>query len=170
MKEKIIFEEEQQVIGTWIWYLVITMTAIIVGGTLVMVTLVERSTNEGYVPVLIAAIIMGCVIAFIATIKLYTIIGESKIYYRFPPFISKEKYFGKDDIQEMMVRKYKPIREYGGYGYRFSFRSGKAFNVSGNMGLQLVFKNGKRLLIGTRRPDSMQRAIKRLKQNWEMNG
>jgi len=34
--------------------------------------------------------------------------------------------------------------------------------MSGNIGLQLYFKDGKRLLIGTKRPDAIKRAMDKL--------
>ncbi len=170
MKGKVIFEEEQRVIGTRTWYLVIGLSITIVTGTLVLATYVSEPTSERYIGTIISTIVFGCVIAFISTMRLYVVIDEKSIYYRFPPFVNKEKHFSKKDIKEMKVRKYRPIWEYGGYGYRFSFRSGRAYNITGNMGLQLHLNNGKRVLIGTQKPDSMQTAISRLKENWEMNG
>ncbi len=170
MKERIIFEEKQSFIGTWSWYLVIGISAAILIGRLVPATLAENPSDEAYIATLISIVILGSVIAFLSTIRLYVSIGESQIYYRFPPFISKQKSLGKNEIQEMEVRKYRPIWEYGGYGYRYRFRSGRALNVTGNMGLQLILKNGKKVLFGTQKPESMRTAIKRLKDNWEMNG
>jgi hypothetical protein len=39
-----------------------------------------------------------------------------------------------------------------------------AYNVSGNRGVQLEFSNGKRLLIGSQRPEDLAAAISRAKQ------
>jgi len=52
------------------------------------------------------------------------------------------------------VRKYKPLLEYGGYGIR-GFGNNRALNISGNTGLQLVFKDGRKLLIGTKKGHEM---------------
>ena len=92
------------------------------------------------------------------------------IYYRFAPFINSERTISVDDVLDMRIRKYKAIWEYGGYGYRYSIKNGRALNISGDMGLQLVFSNGKKLLIGTQKPDLMNTAVNRLKENWEHNG
>ena len=40
-----------------------------------------------------------------------------------------------------------------------------AYNVSGNRGVQPVFSNGKRLLIGSQRPDELAAAISQAKQH-----
>jgi hypothetical protein len=39
---------------------------------------------------------------------------------------------------------------------------GRAFNVSGDKGLQLQFSNGKRLLIGTQMPDELTTVLARV--------
>ena len=68
--------------------------------------------------------------------------------------------FAYTDIKECRGRTYRPIREYGGWGVRKGlFGRGKAFNVSGNRGVQLVFTDGRRFLIGSRRADELARAI-----------
>lgn len=169
MKGKIIFEEVQSFVGTRIWYIVIGISLLIIVVRTIATTMLSISLDDGLVGVTLSVIAMGGIVAFLATSRLYVIIDEHAIYYRFPPFIISEKQINKSDIQEMQVRKYKPIREYGGYGYRFRYRTGRAMNVSGNMGLQLRLKNGKKLLIGTQKPDSMQTVVRRLKENW-MNG
>jgi hypothetical protein len=48
------------------------------------------------------------------------------------------------------VRKYKPLLEYGGYGIR-GFGNNRALNIAGKTGLQLIFKDGRKLLIGTQK-------------------
>ena len=70
------------------------------------------------------------------------------ILVRYMPFNSSYNVYKWEDIAELFIREYKPVREYFSWGIRIGPR-GKAFNVSGNMGFQLVFKNGRRMLIGT---------------------
>jgi len=60
------------------------------------------------------------------------------------------------------VRKYSPIGEYGGWGYRVAGkRSGVAYNISGNMGIQIELKNGKKILLGTRKPEEAKEALRK---------
>ncbi|MEP1093547.1 MAG: hypothetical protein ABJG78_00460 [Cyclobacteriaceae bacterium] len=170
MKGKIIFEEVQSFVGTWMWYLIIGLTTLILAGLLVGTFLYPVDPPEALIGSHLAAIVMAGIVFLFATSKLYVSIDNARIYYRFPPFVSKEKFYSKDDVQQMQVRKYRPILEYGGYGYRRRFRSGRAMNITGNMGLQLVLKNGKKVLIGTQKPDLMKTVVKRLQENWNMNG
>ena len=54
--------------------------------------------------------------------------------------------------------------EYGGWGVRYSLTGkGRAFNVSGNIGLQLEFINGEKVLIGTQVSDKMRDVLEQIK-------
>lgn len=62
------------------------------------------------------------------------------------------KHIAWHEIESISVRKYHPIREYGGWGYRTGFgKKSGAMNVKGNIGIQIVLKNNKKLLIGTQK-------------------
>ena len=102
-------------------------------------------------------------VAMLFKLKLITRIRQEGIYYRFYPFHLKEKHIPTEEILSYEVRQYKPITEYGGWGIRNGGKKyGKAFNVSGNMGLQLYLKNGKKLLIGTGKPAEIGKAMEAL--------
>jgi hypothetical protein len=65
-----------------------------------------------------------------------------------------------ETITRWEVRTYEPIREYGGWGVRLSFRGrGTAYNVSGNEGVQLYLTDGSQLLIGSHRAEELARAL-----------
>ena len=106
-------------------------------------------------------LIWGAVFFLFEKTKLITAIYENEIRLRFPPFFSKEKTIPFQTIRKMEVRKYNPITEFGGWGLRYGFR-GKAYNVKGNIGLQIHFINGKRLLIGTQKPEQVNWAINKI--------
>jgi hypothetical protein len=109
------------------------------------------------VPVLI---MVGLPILFLQ-MRLITRITEEGIYVRFIPFHFKEQFYAWDSLESAQVRTYSPLREYGGWGIKYGFNGqGKVYNVSGNQGLQLVFKSGDKLLIGTQRPEEIQAAIR----------
>lgn len=89
-------------------------------------------------------------------ITLETKINDKGISYRFFPFFFSFTFIAWDELEHVTVRKYKPILEYGGWGYRLGiFGKGRAVSISGNRGIQLKLKNGKRLLIGTRHPETV---------------
>ena len=88
--------------------------------------------------------------------KMKTVYSKEGIYIRFFPFIWKEKNLLWTDIKLAKIRQYSPIKEYGGWGIRFSRKNGRAYNVRGKMGLQIVFKSDKMLLIGTQQPTELE--------------
>jgi len=63
-----------------------------------------------------------------------------------------------DNIISCKIRTYKPIREYGGWGIRFS-RKGRSYNVSGDRGVQLELTEGMLLLIGSQKAEQLADAI-----------
>ena len=77
------------------------------------------------------------------------------------PFHLAFKHYPWEMISKAEVRKYNPITEFGGWGYRWGF-GGTAVNISGNMGLQLDLSNGKKLLIGTQGPDELRSVLQRM--------
>lgn len=97
------------------------------------------------------------------SMKLITEITDKGLTYRFPPLILKKKVIPKETIESFEVRKYNPIGEYGGWGIKGGgFKRGKAYNVKGNIGLQLVLKNGKKVLFGTQRSDAIKAAMDKM--------
>lgn len=152
------FKETQRFNQTWIWALLIPISLFII--YLVIDSLYTQFYLQqpwGDKPMtdnmllLFAAFMLLVGIGLpwlIASAQLITLIDKQGISYRFKPFHRKFKTLLWSDIATAFVRKYKPLAEYGGWGIRFGL-SGKAFNTSGNEGIQLVLKNNKKLLIGT---------------------
>lgn len=111
--------------------------------------------------------IMFILIFLFFIFKLKTYITNTEVTYNFFPFHLKSRVIPLNNIANMYVRKYKPLREYGGWGVRMGlFGKGSAINVSGNMGIQIELKNGDRILIGTNKPDDAKRIIKDLQEQY----
>ncbi len=108
--------------------------------------------------ILISLLVLS-VTLFVLGIRLDTRIDHEGVHVRMFPFHLSWKHFSWQELIHASVRKYKPIAEYGGWGFRF-FGKKKAYSISGNMGLQLEFKSGKNLLIGTKKPDEMAAILK----------
>ena len=100
---------------------------------------------------------------FLYSIKLETLVNERGIYYRLFPFQQKMVFIDWTTVSTAYMRQYSSFYEYGGWGLRTGTpANGNAVNTSAscNIGLQLDFHNGKRLLIGTRKPEELERAIR----------
>jgi hypothetical protein len=92
--------------------------------------------------------------------KLTTRITQEGIYVRFFPFHFKEKFFAWDTITSSYVRSYSPLMEYGGWGIKYSFKgNGLVYNTAGNVGLQLYFKEGDPILIGTQKGEEIKQVL-----------
>jgi len=61
-------------------------------------------------------------------------------------------------MKQFEMRTYRSFREYGGHGIRYS-NNGKAYNVSGDRGVQIELLNGNRVLIGSQRAEELVQAI-----------
>jgi hypothetical protein len=89
--------------------------------------------------------------------KLTTRISQEGIYVRFFPFHFKEKFFPWETISASYVRTYSPLKEYGGWGIKYGFNGqGLVYNVAGNVGLQLQFKEGEAVLLGTQKGEEIK--------------
>ncbi len=154
MEEKILFEEEQQFRQWWLWALMAVVLLFILSAVFNL-----RETERP--PGIIGLITILFVVLLFWFEKLKTRITTKGIYYSFTllPFTSRFKEWG--EIERAYVRNYNAMWEYGGWGLRW-WLSGWAYNVSGNMGLQLELKDGRKLLIGTQKPEELQAVINSL--------
>ncbi|WP_422083992.1 hypothetical protein [Ulvibacterium sp.] len=94
-------------------------------------------------------------------LRLESTIDEIGVHYQFSPFHKSKKTIGWKDMEQCYVRKYSPLREYGGWGVRGSFGKNKAYNVKGNQGIQIELKKGGKMLVGTQRKTEAQQVIDR---------
>jgi len=166
--DKLFFREQQKFSPLLRWFVYITMGLAVL---LCFFALKKEfsgqsppDTQEIILAVLVGAgVPIGISVIFVL-LKMETEVRPDGLYIRYFPFHIHFKKFPPDDILECHARQYKPIREYGGWGIRCGFAGkGKAYNVSGDKGVQLVFKNGKRLLIGSQRAEELEKAIRWIK-------
>jgi len=91
--------------------------------------------------------------------RLETEIRPDGLYLRYLPFHRRFRRFAVEDLREYYARTYRPLREYGGWGIRYSWH-GRAYNVSGHQGVQLVLRDGRRVLVGSARPFELETALR----------
>lgn len=97
------------------------------------------------------------VCAMVLALKLVTEVDERGVRIRLTPLASRR--IAPEAIEAAYVRTYRPLLEYGGWGVRWGW-SGRAYNASGNRGVQLVLKDGTRLLIGSQQPEELLEAVR----------
>jgi len=158
-----VFKETQSFIRSWVMVLIGTVSVISFYSIYQSYKKIQESGSQDEISsIIIPSVILILVLLLFVVMKLNTRIDETGIYYQFFPFHLKLKKIGWNELEDIKVRKYSPIMEYGGWGIRGlsrKSRKGMAFNVSGNMGIQLVLKDGGKLLLGTQLPEKAQETI-----------
>ena len=91
--------------------------------------------------------------------RLETEVRQDGLYIRYVPFHRRFKRFKAEDLSEYHARTYRPLLEYGGWGIRCGWK-GRAYNVQGNRGVQLAFRDGRRVLIGSSKASELEAAIR----------
>jgi len=160
------FYEEQQFRQPLLWILLLMATVFVTGlFAYAMHSQLYLKQPWGDRPMSDTALIVTSIVSILISagftllfykLKLITNVRVDGIHIRYFPLVNKVIAF--DTINSCKARTYRPIREYGGWGIRFG-RNGKAYNVSGNQGVQLEFTNGKSLLIGSQKADKLAAAI-----------
>ena len=153
----VVFRESQRMREPWVFVVVGGVALPFLGGV------VGSLATGAFDPrVLVLAVPFGVLLpAMILAMNLVTEVRADGVYVRYAPFHLAFRRFAFADLAFMQVRRYSPVGEYGGWGLRRG-PSGAAYNVSGDLGLQLVLHDGRRLLIGTRQPDALWAAIARV--------
>ncbi|MCB0375890.1 MAG: hypothetical protein KDD04_08230 [Sinomicrobium sp.] len=112
----------------------------------------------------------GLGLFFVISMKQVTRIDPSGIYYSYPPFKLKEVHIPKLTIEHYDLVTYTTLY----YGYRVGFRNALRKRPSITMigiskAVRFTFKDGKTLLIGTRKPDELMRTLNYIMQHEENN-
>lgn len=165
---KVLFKEEQQ-FRQW-WHIVLILAATVPAMIMCIYTLYQQNIVDAQVGdstapnvvMIIVFIALGVVLWVYFSLKLEVWIDQDGIHYRFSPLIFKNRFISKVEIQRYEIRKYSPIFDYGGWGIKKRFKWGKAYNVSGNIGLQLYLTNGKKVLFGTQRSQAIRYAMEEM--------
>ncbi len=153
-----IFEEKQKFSQWWlIAIMAIPLIGVSVNAYYETEGFSDIATNiSSILTVLLVILILGCI--FILELRTnIDAIGIRAYFYPFPFF--RKKYLWSQ-IEKVYVRKYSPLTEYGGWGVR-GLGEAKAYNVSGKYGIQIVTKEKKKFLIGTQKPQDVERVLKR---------
>jgi hypothetical protein len=126
----------------------------------------EPMSNNGLIwSSIISFIVMSTMFIFILSGSLVTEIWTDGIRYKFTPLIRKIRHIPVTEIVSAEVEKYRPLAEFGGWGWRKRLLSRKtAFNVSGRIGIRVTLKKGSQIVFGTRQEEAMKRAVNKMMQ------
>jgi len=167
MDHQVLFTEKQRFSQWWVWLILLGINGFFIFGIFKQVIGGQQfgdkpMSNAGLI--IVTAVVIS--ISFLFTkICLETVITPEGIYVRFFPIHLSFYHYRWENITKCYVREYNPLKEYGGWGLRIGLSGkGQAFNISGNTGLQLEFKNNDKLLIGTNKPEELAEALSKLGQ------
>lgn len=153
--DKIFFQETQRFKTWWLWILFLICAAGVVYAYFIREAPLDDNDSLG---VWMAFVLSASLVWLFTAMRLTTEIRSDGIYVKYAPFNKGFRKYAWQGLETVRVRKYSALFEYGGWGLR-GFGNNRALNVSGNMGIQLSTKRGKKLLIGTRKPEEVKAAI-----------
>ncbi|HAO09274.1 MAG TPA: hypothetical protein DCQ50_20360 [Chryseobacterium sp.] len=165
MENDILFTETQKFKKWWLVSILVGINGLFLFGVYKQVIMGQQFGNNpmGNLGLVILTVVTLLLTLIFLNFCLDTIIKKDGIYVRFFPFHLKFQYYSWDRLTKVFVRKYSPILEYGGWGFRLGFFGKEtAYTVSGDKGLQLEFTDNKRLLIGTNKPEELIEALRKI--------
>jgi hypothetical protein len=157
-----VFLEEQRFTQTW---LIVLMTISTIVPILILTgTYLDDPEQLSLEDLVLFIVAMLLVFGLVFLFKLTTRIDKEGIHYKFYPIHLSYKLIKWDEIDKAYIRTYEALSEYGGWGLKggalWSSSKGKAINISGNIGIQLELKTGKKLLIGTQKKEEATQIIR----------
>jgi hypothetical protein len=166
MKNEVVFSERQKFKQWWLWLILIGLNGLFVFGVFTQIIAGGKFSNLSATDVvlLVVTAFMFLLNILFFNFRLETRIQTDGVYVRFFPFHGTFRHYSWDKIDKSYIRKYSPVREYGGWGIRVG-SEGDAFNISGNQGLQLEFNDHKRLLIGTNKAEELTAVLAKIRRN-----
>lgn len=165
----VLFHEEQRFRQWWVWLILVGILAFLLA--FYVPPIVEnarrgaslgqnRQDRVGAVVAMSTFVLIGGAIWAFARMCLVTEVRADALYIRFWPFHWSFRRIDLADLISFKAGEYSPLAEFGGWGIRWSFTgNGRAYSVSGNLGVRLRFANDRYLVIGSERPEELAQAI-----------
>lgn len=165
-----IFSETQRFRQPWLWVLLGLIWSVTTGifcyGVIMQIV---RHHPFGSSPMsdtglivtsILTFVLLTAILALFRSARLTTRIDKQGIHYRFFPFHRKERLISREQISDVRIVSYHPMRQFGGWGIRY-IKNGVACIVAGRKGMEITMTGGKRLIIGTQKPEVLEAALKK---------
>lgn len=158
------FSEKQKMNGVWIAIIPTCFLSCLVSFQ-EMKPLADDWKN--ILPLLITILVMTALCVFMFKFELKTNYTDEYVQVLYSPFHWKPKKFYWKDVVHFETRNADSFSEYyWGWGIKGT-RKNRAYTAYGDFGLQLTFKNGYRLFIGSQNKVELERVIESLKEKIE---
>jgi hypothetical protein len=168
-----IFKETQKFGQPWIWVLLGSVGLLTIGifGTGIYQQIImghkfgnNPMSDTGLIIVFSLVTLLNISIFLLfGFARLTTIIDKMGIEYQFRPFHLSPHLIYWNMIENYKVIKYDPLKDYGGWGIK-SNKQGKAYTLSGDKGLLIYLKSGKKIMIGTQKDSELTDFLAKIRQ------
>ena len=155
---KVLFFERQRFSSKWLWLLLGIITLIPVYGIYKQIFIGKPFGDNPMsdVGLILMLILMLSILVLFRVMQLKTEITKRTIKIQYFPFFKTQ--FHWSDIKSSEVVNYGFV----GYGIRIGTKYGTVYNTSGNKGLAIELKSGKKYCIGTQRDNELKAVVDQL--------
>ena len=148
----ILFKENQKFNQKWLW-IILFLTAITPISILILDEGFKLDTTNF---VLISMMLLPLFLIYFTELRVE--ISRESLKYQFYPFHLKVYEIQHDEIETYDQITYSPLKDYGGWGINHTVK-GSAYNISGNKGVKMILKNGKKILFGSQKAKEFYEAL-----------
>lgn len=99
------------------------------------------------------------VIAELNRVMTWNWVRKDGLYVRFVPFHVHYKSFLFKDILRYKSISYSSLLRFGGWGIRFNSKGETAYDIGGNLGIELQLRRDKTVVVGSQNPDEFVKAL-----------
>ncbi|MCP5066200.1 MAG: hypothetical protein GY946_06485 [bacterium] len=158
------FREEQRFRQWWLWVPLMIAVGVVWWGFLHQVVGGEPWGNRPAPDGLLWGLWIGVGVVMpilFWLLRLVTEIDDQQVRVSFRPLPWHVKTPARIESHEAVT--FRPIRHYGGWGWRYGASRGWCFTVRGTRGVYLEIHGARNLLIGSQRAEELDRAIGQLR-------
>ena len=157
------YREVQQLRQVWLWALVLIAAGAAWWGVVSLILASVSGENHAPSTVLIIATLPALLVGvgvplLVFFTRLVTEVRSDGIYFQLSPFHRTFRRIPFEDVKQCEVRTYR-FTDYGGWSIRHG-KDGWAYNISGFRGVQLELMDGRRIMLGSQRPEELCEAIR----------
>jgi hypothetical protein len=117
--------------------------ALVMVGVVTAVVLDPPETTDEWVAIALG----GVLVVMLWFVKLEIVVGETAIDVRlFGPF---RRRIPLRDISQVEVADYRPLRQFGGWGWRFGRGGSRQYAMAGSRAVKLTLNDGKEIYLGS---------------------
>lgn len=153
------FTEVQRFTQIWMWVVIFFSDLFALGIGRLAAYDPKTSPTDRIVVICLVSFVAALPIVLMLVMKMQVDVRSDSIALKFSPFHITPRIFELSTIASAEAVTYRPMIDYGGWGLRKNRQGDYIYNVRGDRGVLLTFKDGKKLTIGSQRPDDLAREI-----------